>query len=324
MVQRRVFRRQPQTELTVVTGMGRLETVLATGGFAVTAEITPPLSSDPEELLKRATPLKGLADAVNVTDGANARIAMAPLAAAAILARSGIEPVVQFTCRDRNRLALQADLLGAAALGIRNYLMLGGDDPKVGDQPETKPVFDLDSRALLATAQQMQTEGKLPSGRDISGKPRFFLGCADMPVDPAPEWQPKSLAAKVEAGARFVQTQFCFDAGVARRYAARLVDAGLDKRASVLIGIGPVASARGARWMRENLFGTIMPDSLIARLEGAADQASEGLQVCLDLMSELSEVPGIAGVHLMAPRNPSALRGVIEAWRARAPSAKRA
>jgi methylenetetrahydrofolate reductase (NADPH) len=307
-----------------MAAMGRLETVLATGGFAVTAEITPPLSADPGELLKRANPLKGLADAVNVTDGANARIAMSPLAAAAILVSNGIEPVVQFTCRDRNRLALQADLLGAAALGVRNFLMLGGDDPKVGDQPDAKPVFDLDSRALIATAQQMQAEGKLPSGREITGRPRFFLGCADTPIDPAPGWQPKSLAAKVEAGARFVQTQFCFDAGVARRYAARLVDAGLAERAAVLIGIGPLSSARGARWMRENLFGTIIPDSVIARLEGAEDQAAEGLTVCLDLMSEFAATPGIAGVHLMAPRNPSVLRGVIEAWRARAPSAKSA
>jgi methylenetetrahydrofolate reductase (NADPH) len=298
---------------------GRLESVLAAGEFAVTAEITPPLSADPGELLKRADPLKGLADAVNVTDGASARIAMSPLAAAAILAQHGIEPVVQFTCRDRNRLALQADLLGAAALGVRNYLMLGGDDPKVGDQPETKPVFDLDSRSLIATAQQMQAEGKLPSGREIVGRPRFFLGCADTPVDPGPEWQPKSLAAKIDAGARFVQTQFCFDVGIARRWAARLIDAGLENRAAVLIGIGPLASARGARWMRENLFGTIIPDSLIERLEGAQDQAAEGQRICLDLMRELSDVRGVAGVHLMAPRNPSVLRGIIETWRATAP-----
>jgi methylenetetrahydrofolate reductase (NADPH) len=302
---------------------GRLESVLAAGGFAVTAEITPPLSAEPEELLKRANPLKGFADAVNVTDGASARISMSPLAAAAILVQHGIEPVVQFTCRDRNRLALQADLLGAAALGVKNYLMLGGDDPKVGDQPETKAVFDLDSRALIATAQQMQAEGKLPSGREIVGRPRFFLGAADMPVDPQPGWTPKSLAAKVEAGARFVQTQFCFDVGIVRRYAAKLIDAGLDKRAAVLIGVGPLSGARGARWMRENLFGTIIPDSVIARLEGAADQAAEGRKVCLDLMAELGDVPGIAGVHLMAPRDSSVLRGIIEDWRKTAPSARR-
>jgi methylenetetrahydrofolate reductase (NADPH) len=294
---------------------GRLESVLAAGGFAVTAEITPPLTADPDELMKRALPLRGLADAVNVTDGASARIGLSPLAASAILARNGIEPVVQFTCRDRNRLALQGDLLGAAALGVHNVLILGGDDPKAGDQPEAKPVFDLDSKTLIATAHAMQAEGKLPSGREIVGRPRFFLGCADSPIDPPPNWRPTGLAAKVEAGARFVQTQFCFDAGVIRRYAQRLIDAGLGGRVALLIGIGPLASAKGARWMRENLFGTILPDALIARLEGAADQPAEGARICLDLMSELADIPGVHGVHLMAPRNVSALSGVIAEWR---------
>ena len=166
---------------------------LRAGDFVITAEISPPLSSDPEDLLEKAMPLGGLANAVNITDGASARVHMSALAAAAILVREGIEPVFQLTCRDRNRIALQSDLLGAAALGIRNLLILTGDDPSAGDQPEAKPVFDLDSRKLIETAVGIRDRHELPSGRRVAGGADFFIGVADTPLDPAPSWTPVSL-----------------------------------------------------------------------------------------------------------------------------------
>src|SRR5438874_12823539 len=178
-----------------------LLTRLQSGDFVVTAEITPPVSTDPAEFISRALPLKGLATAVNVTDGAGAKVHLSSLAAAHFLVQNGIEPIFQMTCRDRNRLALQGDILGAEALGIRNMLMLAGDDPKVGDQPDAKPVFDLDSKTLLAMADRMRREHKLPSGTPIAGKLCIVLGAADVPIDPPPGWEPKSLRAKMEAGA---------------------------------------------------------------------------------------------------------------------------
>jgi methylenetetrahydrofolate reductase (NADPH) len=182
---------------------------LAAGKFVMTAEIVPPVSCDAADLLARALPLKGVADAVNVTDGAGARAHMAATAAAVLLAQAGIEPILQFTCRDRNRIALQSDLMGAAAMGIRNLLVLRGDDPTAGDQPDAKPVFDLDSRTLAETVRLIRDEGRLPHGAAVAGRPAFFIGAADMPIDPPPGWWPDVLAAKVEAGAQFVQTQFC-------------------------------------------------------------------------------------------------------------------
>jgi methylenetetrahydrofolate reductase (NADPH) len=284
--------------------------------FVLTAEVTPPVSCDAQDLLRKALPLRGLADAVNVTDGASARVHMSAPIAAALLAQAGIEPILQLTCRDRNRIALQSELLGAAAVGVRNLLLLGGDDPKAGDQPETKPVFDVDSATLLATARMLRDEGVLPSGRKAAGHADFFLGIADMPIDPPPGWRPDKLSARLAAGAQFAQTQFCMDADVVRRYAAALGDAGILDRLYLLIGVAPLRSARSAHWMREHLFGTIIPDAMIARLEGADDQAAEGQRLCADLIAELAEIPGIAGAHIMAPNNEAAIPQVIEQVRA--------
>ena len=290
--------------------MSLLQSRLRSGQFVVTAEITPPVSTDPAEFLRRALPLKGLASAINVTDGAGAKVHLSSLAAAHFLVQSGLEPIFQMTCRDRNRLALQGDLLGAAALGIHNILVLAGDDPKLGDQPEAKPVYDLDSRALISLARKMSDEGALPSGTPIERKPELFIGAADVPIDPAPGWTPTALIAKAQAGADFVQTQFCMDIGIVRRYAARLRDAGFEL--PVLIGIAPIPSARSARWMREKLFGTIIPDAIIERLEKAADPKAEGRKICVELLRELAEVPGIAGAHVMAPMNFAEIPAAIE------------
>jgi methylenetetrahydrofolate reductase (NADPH) len=291
---------------------GGLESLLAAGRFVVTAELTPPLAADAGALFDRAAPLKGLADAVNVTDAAGARTAMSSLAAAAVLVQAGVEPVLQMTCRDRNRIALAGELIGAGALGIPNILVLHGDDPKDGDQPEAKPVYDLDSRGVIALARQLRDSGTLPSGRAVAPPPRLFIGGADTPLDPPPDWRPDGLAAKAEAGAHFVQTQFCFDLGIARRYMARLAEAGLTERLKMILGVGPIASARSARWMDENLHGVSVPQSVIERLERAADPAAEGRKLCVELIQGLSEIPGVAGVHIMAPQQkPAAIAAVI-------------
>ena len=279
-----------------------LQARLRSGQFVITAEITPPVSTDPAEFLRRAMPLKGLATAVNVTDGAGAKVHLSSLATAHFLVQSGIEPIFQMTCRDRNRLALQGDLLGAVALGIHNVLVLGGDDPKAGDQPDAKPVYDLNSRDLLTMFHRMRSENALPTGTKIDGPPiRLVLGAAEIPVDPQPGWEPKSLQAKVAAGADFVQTQFCMDVEVVSRYMARLRETGLS--VPILIGVAPIPSARSARWMRDKLFGTIIPEAHIQRLERASDPRAEGRKICIEVLRALSEIPGVAGAHVMAPMN---------------------
>ena len=292
-----------------------LQDKLAAGRFVITAEVTPPVSFDRAELIAKALPLKGLADAVNLTDGAGARPHMAALTAAAILVQEGIEPILQFTCRDRNRIALQSDLIAAAASGVRNLLMLRGDDPSAGDQPDAKAVFDLDARGLLETARALRDKGELPTGRQVTGRAEFFLGGADSPIDPPAGWEPKGLAGKIAAGAQFVQTQFCMDTQVVRRYLARLSEHGI-KDLSILIGIAPLRSAKSALWMKEKLFGTIISDALVARMEAASDPVAEGRAICIVLIGELAEIPGVAGVHIMAPNNDAAVPAVIVQARA--------
>jgi methylenetetrahydrofolate reductase (NADPH) len=290
-----------------------LERALSGGKFVVTAEISPPVSTDPADLLARVLPLKGLAIAVNVTDGAGAKAHLASLAAARLMLEAGIEPVLQMTCRDRNRLALQGDLMGALALGVRNVLVLRGDDPSAGDQPDAKPVFDLESRTLLEIAQRMRRDHALPTGAAIKGPTALLLGAADTPIDPSSNWTPQSLIAKRDAGVDFIQTQFCMDAGVVKRYVARLTELGITPQLKILIGVAPIPSARSARWMRDKLFGTIIPDSIVERLEAAADARAEGRRICIELMQELAEIPGIAGAHVMAPQNPAAIADVLAA-----------
>jgi methylenetetrahydrofolate reductase (NADPH) len=308
---------RPKSDRHISDTLTQLERNLRANRFAFTAEVTPPVSCDAQDLLRKAAPLKGLADAVNVTDGAGAHAHMGPLAAATILLGAGIEPILQLACRDRNRIALQSELIGAAALGVRNLLLLTGDDPKAGDQPDAKPVFDLDSKALMQTARTLRDEHRLPHGAKVAGEAPFFIGAADVPIDPPPGWLPHGLKGKVDAGAQFVQTQFCMDAGIVRRYVARLAEAGLSPAPYLLIGVNPLRSARSAHWMRSHLFGTIIPDALIARLEGAQDPAAEGRRICVELIEELASIPGVAGVHVMAPGNDAAVPDVIAEARRR-------
>jgi methylenetetrahydrofolate reductase (NADPH) len=293
---------------------GSFERALRTGRFVTTAEVTPPVSTDRNELLAKALPLRGLADGVNVTDGAGARAHMSSIAAAYILKENGIEPIMQFTCRDRNRIAIQNDLLGAAALDLRNLLVLRGDDPKQGDQPDAKPVFDLETKTLLQTAVSIRDRHELPHGRKVTGDAHYFLGAAEAPVDPKPDWQPVGLKIKIEAGAQFAQTQFCMDIGVVQRYTQRLHEAGVPDDFFFIIGIAPMRSGKSGRWMKKNLFGTIIPDEMIERMEKASDPIKEGQKICVEYMQQLAEVPGVAGVHIMAPNNDESIPEVISAF----------
>jgi len=292
--------------------MANLEEKVRSGRFVITAEIVPPLSAAPAKLLAEAELLKGKVDAINVTDAAAGKTTMSSFASAAILAANGYEPILQVTCRDRNRISLAGDLIGAAAQGIRNLLILKGDDPKGGDQPDAKPVFDLESGQLLALARDLRDKGELPSGRKVEPSPRFFLGAADVPRRPDANWKPGPLLAKIEAGAGFAQTQFGFDLDVVRAYIGRLRDEGITDKLGGIIGGGPIRSAKSARWMNENLFGVHVPDATIQRLEGAKDQAAEGRAICAELIAGLREIRGVAGAHVMAPaQGPEAIAQVL-------------
>jgi len=291
---------------------GNLETVLNAGQFALTAETAPPDSADPDAVLMRTGCLKGLADAVNVLDGPGAQTHLSPLASAAIMARAGIEPVLQFTMRDRNRLALEADILGAGALGIANILCLTGDSAEAGDQPDAKPVFDLNSAQFMEITRNMRDSSIYPGGRAIETPPRLFIGGADAPRKLDADFKPDGLNAKINAGANFFQTQYCFDMDILRAYMVRLGDFGILQRTHFIIGIGPIASARSARWMNENLFGVHIPEPIVARLEQAEDAKAEGRKICVELIQELREIDGVSGAHLMAPHGEKAAAQVIK------------
>jgi methylenetetrahydrofolate reductase (NADPH) len=296
--------------------MSSLETKIGAGRFVITAEIVPPLSAAAGKLLAEAELLQGKVDAINVTDAAAGKTSMSSFAAAAILAANGHEPILQVTCRDRNRIALAGDLIGAAAQGVENLLMLKGDDPKGGDQPDAKPVFDYESGQLLALARDLRDKGTLPSGRKVDPAPHFFIGGADVPRRPDANWKPGPLLAKIENGANFVQTQFCFDLDVCRAYIERLRSEGIIEQLAVIIGVGPIRSAKSARWMNENLFGVHVPDATIQRLDGAKDQAAEGRAICAELIAGLREIRGVAGAHVMAPaQGPDAIAAVLDSLR---------
>ena len=295
----------------------RLEQAVRAGRFAITAEITPPISCDAQDLLRKALPLRGLADAVNVTDGASARAHMSAPIAAAILAQTGLEPILQLTCRDRNRLALEGELMGAAAMGVRTCFVSPAMIPRRATSPRPNPCSMLISATLTRIARDLRDKGVLPSGRAVAGTANFFIGAADVPIDPPPGWRAQKLAAKVAAGAQFAQTQFCMDTQIVRRYAARLREEEELRDFFLLIGIAPLRSAKSARWMQKHLFGTIIPEALVARLEQSGESAVEGERICVELIEELAAIPGVAGVHVMAPANDAALPRVIAEARRR-------
>jgi len=278
--------------------------------FVYTAETTPPDASNKETLLKNVMPLKGVADAVNVTDSPGAKAHMSSLTAAIILAQNGIDPILQLTVRDRNRLALQGDLIGASALGVNNILCLKGDDPKNGDQPETKIVNDIDSLTLVSTANMMRKEKKLPSGRVIDPSPKLFIGGAEVPTQGKPN--PEKILEKINKGVDFFQTQYVFDAKLLNEYMKVLGDKGILEKTNFIIGLGPFASAKSARWMNENLFGVDVPDQIIKRLEGAKDQKEESKKICIELIDNFRNIQGVKGVHLMGHRKEEVISEIIK------------
>tara|TARA_B100001540_G_scaffold73768_1_gene66667 strand:+ start:222 stop:1115 length:894 start_codon:yes stop_codon:yes gene_type:complete len=278
--------------------------------FVFTAETTPPDASDKETLLKNVMPLKGIADAVNVTDSPGAKVHMSSLTASIILAQNDIDPILQLTVRDRNRLALQGDLVGASALGVNNILCLGGDDPKNGDQPETKIVNDVDSITLVATANMMRKEKKFPSGRTIDPAPKIFIGGAEVPTSGKPN--PDKILNKINKGVDFFQTQYVFDSKVLSEYMKILGDKGILEKTNFIIGLGPFASAKSAKWMNENLFGVDVPDQIIKRLEGAENQKEESKKICLELIESFRDIKGVNGIHLMGHKKEEVISEIIK------------
>ena len=290
---------------------GRLERVLRRGEFAVTAEINPPDSADPDEIEHRIKPFEGWVDGINATDGSGAHCHMSSIAVSALLIRMGYSPVTQISCRDHNRIAIQGNVLGAAALGVANILCLTGDGVQAGDHPEAKPVFDLDSTSLLQIIRLMRDGGRFLSGRKITGPPQVFVGAAENPFAPPYDFRPIRLAKKVAEGAQFIQTQYCYDVPMMARFMARVRDLGLHERCFILAGCGPLASAKAAKWIRANVPGVHIPDAVIARMEGAKNQRAEGKRICIEIIQQLREMPGIAGVHLMAYKQEESISEIV-------------
>lgn len=288
-----------------------LERLLHDGVFAVTAEVVPPRGGDAEPVRRQARDLAGYADAVNVTDNPSSSAHMSSVAGAALVAGEGLEPVVQVTVRDRNRLAITADLLGAWALGARNVLCLTGDPAAIGDHPDAVEVKDLDVLELVRFVTAMRDEGRLLSGAAADPAPRYFVGVADVPL--AERYDPGRLEAKIEAGADFVQTQIVYDLDALGEWADRLRPRGIFERAFVLVGVAPPRSLGSVRFMQEHLPGVVVPDAVVDRLEEAGEDATaEGVKLTVEIVDGLRAIPGIAGVHVMGLGREAAVRSVIE------------
>jgi methylenetetrahydrofolate reductase (NADPH) len=292
---------------------GRLERVLRSGLFAVTAELNPPDSADPQEVYDAALVLSEVCDAINATDASGANCHMSSVAVCALLTRAGYEPVMQVSCRDRNRIAIQGDVLGAAAMGVHNVLCLTGDDVTVGDQPGAKRVFDLDSIQLLRTIATLRDHGVFLSGRRLSSPPRLFLGAACNPFAPPFEWRPQRLAKKVEAGADFIQSQYCFDVPRLAAFMQRARDLGLPERVFFLVGVGPLRSERAAEFMRRRVPGVYIPDEVVERLRKAPgpQKRAEGKRICVEIIQQVREIEGVHGVHLMAYRQEELVAEIV-------------
>ena len=291
---------------------------LASGGFAVTAEISPPRGASTAKMTETARNLKDWVDAVNVTDNQGSNVRLASWAGSLALLNAGLEPVMQMTCRDRNRIALQSDLLGASALGIRNILVMTGDHPKFGDHPGAKPVFDLDSVQLLWTLRTMRDQHVLLSGRKLDPAPDCFLGAVENPSAPPAEFRAERLGKKVAAGAQFVQTQFVFDVAGFARWMAEVRDLGLDQQCAVLAGVGAVRSLKALEYMRDHVPGVEVPYEVERRLRKVppAQQQAEGVKLAAEIVQQVAEIPGVAGVHLLVAGNEQAVPDIIESAQA--------
>ncbi len=282
-----------------LTSGSHLERLLKGGKFVVTAELGPPRGADRAVVEKKATLLKGYVDAVNITDCQTSVVRMSSIASAKILLEMGVEPVVQMTCRDRNRIGLQSDLLGAWALGMKNLLCLTGDHPKFGDHPGAKPVFDLDSIQLLHMLKTMREDKKMLSGTPLEGEPRFFLGAAENPFADPFALRARRLAKKIKAGAEFIQTQIVYNVDKFAQWMEEVRQKGLHKRAFILAGVAPLKSAGMAKYMKNNVPGMDVPDAIISRLAQKKSK-TEGIEVCLEIIEKLRQIEGLSGIHIMA------------------------
>jgi 5,10-methylenetetrahydrofolate reductase len=306
----------PSAPLPAIPGHssgGRLERILRSGRFAVTAELNPPDSADPRDVYDRALVLSEVCDAINATDASGANCHMSSVGICSLLTRAGYAVIMQISCRDRNRIAIQGDVLGAAAMGVQNILCLTGDGVQAGDQPEAKPVFDFDSTSLLNCIRTMRDEGKFLSGRKITVPPRVFLGGAANPFVPPLEHRAIHIGKKIAAGAQFIQTQYCYDVPMLRKFMDKVRAQGLHEKAFFLIGVGPLPSSKTARWMRSNVPGVHIPDAVIERMEKSQNEKAEGKQLAIDLIQEIKEIEGVAGVHVMAYRQEEFVNDIIHA-----------
>lgn len=292
-----------------------LERVLEAGQFAVTGEIGPPPSADPEVIKRKARILKGHVDAFNVTDGQTAVVRMSSWAACLIGKEEGLDPIVQMTCRDRNRIALQMDILGAAALGINNILCLTGDHQKFGNHPMAKGVFDLDSIQFLKVVKDMRDEKKFQCGDEMAVEPNLFTGAAANPFADPFEFRVIRLAKKVAAGADFIQTQIVYNVDKFAEWMKRVRDRGLHEKVKILAGVAPIKSVGAARYMKTKVPGMDVPDSIIERLRGVPKErvSKEGIKLCVDIINQVRQIEGVAGIHLMAIEWEETVPEIIEA-----------
>jgi len=277
-----------------------LEKVLSSGKFAVTAEIGPPKGCDGEHVREWGRKLNGKADAFNVTDNQTAVVRLSSIGAAVLLLQEGVEPVMQMVCRDRNRVAMQSDLLGAAALGIKNVLCLTGDHQTLGNQPKCKNVFDVDSIQQLLLFRTMRDEGKILGGDPLTKAPQVFLGAAENPFGTPYEFRVARLAKKVKAGADFIQSQVIYDLDRFEKFMEEVRSHHLDEKVHILGGVTPLKSAKVAKYMKNKVAGIIMPDSVITRMEKATDPKAEGIKICIETIKQLKAMKGVHGAHVMA------------------------
>jgi methylenetetrahydrofolate reductase (NADPH) len=296
---------------TAQSRVGPFESACRSGDFVTTVELAPPDSADPEALLLRAARFRGLVDAINITDGAGGNCHMSSVAASAILVAHGYPAVYQITCRDRNRIAIQGDILGAAALGVQNILCLTGDDVSQGDHPQAKPVFDLDAVSLLHIARGMCDQGEYASGRKLDVPPDLFIGASANPFVPPYRDRVANLEKKIVAGARFIQTQFCFDVAMFEEFMDEVRQRGLHRRAKLIVGVGTLSSAKALAWMAAHVPGVHVPRGLLERIGSAKDQRLAGKDACIETIRALAQIEGVAGVHVMGHRNEDVLAEII-------------
>ena len=292
----------------------RLERILTEGHFAVTTECGPPRGADPEVIRKKGELLKGCVDAVNVTDNQTSVVRLASIAGCMILKEMGFDPIMQMVTRDRNRIALQSDILGAAALGINNLLCLSGDHQTFGDDPEAKNVFDIDSIQLIQLVKTLRDEGKFPSGKELHGTPKLFIGAAVNPFAEPVDIRPLRLAKKVDAGVEFVQTQCIYNLDRFENFMEEVCKMGLHKEVKILAGVTPLKSAGMAKFMKKNVAGMDIPDEVIKRMADTPkeEQPAKGIEICIESIKRLKAVEGIAGAHVMAIEWEQKVQEIVE------------